>query len=273
MPLSDYFDLRITDGGTHIWSRRCHDPTRSSAAQIAAELADLILQLRCQRCLRHYRAWRAAVDGGAPPTGASAAALRAFIQPAVGLPTDPEPRPEDHLEGFVAEHLWYFLALEASDWEPVVHVEPPGFSVTDQGGDGLIIHRSQSGALMYRLWEIKKTAGNATVSATVSRAYNQLDEKATRYLARYTAIGQELEEDLSEIYGNLIDLWIEGDPSAALGISVATSTHQVPKKCFTTLGTRFPQFASPVRLRGMVTSLGDFPAFAREVRDCLWKGL
>jgi hypothetical protein len=179
----------------------------------------------------------------------------------------------DHLEGFVGQMLWYFLYLESPP-EELVRVEPPGFRVTDPGGDALAIHRMQEGYLMFRLWEMKKCTGGSTVSSAVNTAYNQLNAKATEYLARYTAIGQELPDpELTGFYGQLIELWIEARPEAAAGISVATSLDHIPQRCFTTFGKHFPGFVDPIRLRGMLTAIGDFSAFALKVREFIWTGL
>src|SRR5262245_13594257 len=90
--------------------------------------------------------------------------------------------------------------------------------------------------------------------------------KCSKYLAEYTSIGQEVDDPaLAAFFGDLVVNWLEGTPSAAAGVAVHTSQSKVPKKAFTTFGTRFPRFTDPVRLRGMITAVGDFAAFARRV--------
>jgi len=274
MRLSDFFQSSETVVETHSWTLVSHDPTSSPEDALARALADKIMEHQCRGCPHHYQAWKQRVDGGPPPSGTSRKALvEAFIGPVFGLPDNPDTVPLDHLEGFVSQMLWYFLYLESPPDE-LVRVEPPGFRSTDPGGDALAIHRMHEGYLMFRLWEMKKCTGASTVSSTVNTAYNQLNAKATEYLARYTAIGQELPDpDLADFYGQLIELWIEARPEAAAGVSVATSSDHIPRRCFTTFGKHFPGFVDPVRLRGMLTAIGDFSAFALKVRGCIWTGL
>lgn len=279
MRLSDFFQSSETMSETHTWILASHDPTTSSPQDaLAKALAERIMEHQCRGCPHHYQAWKQRVDGGPPPPGASRKALvEAFIEPIFGLPENPDAIPLDHLEGFVSQLLWYFLYLESPP-EEIVRVEPPGFKSTDPGGDALAVHRVQSEYLMFRLWEIKKFTGDpqsgASVSSTVGDAYRQLNSKALEYLARYTVIGQELSEpELVDFYGQLVDLWLDARREASAGVSVATSLCHIPQRCFTTFGQRFPGFVDPVRLRGMLTAVGDFSAFTEKVREFIWIGL
>lgn len=273
MRLSEFFQSTENTAGTHTWALVTHDSTNVPIDDLAMALADQIMKHRCRGCPQHYQSWKQHIEGGPPPTGASADALKAFIEPVFGLPEHPDAVPHDHMEGCVAEYLWYFLSLEGLTGGNVIRVEPPSFVPSDRGGDGLVIHRILD-YLMFRLWEIKKCTGNSAVSSTVSNAYRQLDARAAEYLARYTAIGQELPDAaLAEFYGKLIDLWVDAQPEAAAGISVAISLDHVPQRCFTTFGERFPRFVDPVRLRGMLTAIEDFSAFTDKVREYIWTGL
>lgn len=279
MRLSDFFQSSETRSDTHTWSLSNHDPTTSSPQDALAEaLADRIMEHQCRGCLHHYQAWKQRTGGGPPPSGTSREALsKGLIGPIVGLPENPGAVPLDHLEGYVSQLLWYFLYLESPP-EEIVRVEPPGFKSTDPGGDALAIHRVQGEHLMFRLWEIKKFTGDpessTSVSSTVNTAYGQLTAKALEYLARYTVIGQELSDpELVDFYGQLVDLWLDARKEAAAGVSIATSLCHVPQQCFTTFGQHFPKFVDPVRLRGMLTAVGDFSAFALKVREFIWKGL
>jgi len=156
-----------------------------------------------------------------------------------------------------------------------VRVEVPGFAAIDHGGDGLAIHRVAPDQLMFRLWEIKKNTGGSSVSSTVNTAYSQLNSRATEYLARYTSIGQEMRDnpELAEFYGKLPELWIEAEPSAAVGVSVAINMENVPATAFTTFGTQFPRFVDPRRLKGMLTAIEDFASFSAKVQEAIWRGL
>jgi hypothetical protein len=159
--------------------------------------------------------------------------------------------------------------------EPIVRLERSGFAAIDHGGDGMAIHRASGGYLMFRLWEIKKSTGaSSRVSNTVSSAYGQLQTKATEYLARYTSVGQELQNaELAEFYSKLPDLWDEAGREASVGVAVTTNLDNVPATCFTTFGDQFPRLTTPKRLKGMLTAIDDFPAFSEKVQGAVWKGL
>jgi hypothetical protein len=257
-----------------------HDPTSFPTANLLAQmLADKIMEHLCRGCPHHYQAWRQRAIDGSPLPDASRQILReAFVGPIFGLPESPDTVPPAHLEGFVGQMVWYFLYLESPP-EELIRVEPPGFKATDPGGDSLAIHRVNGDYLMFRLWEIKKFAGDpasdsGSVSATVSTAYDQLNANALEYLARYTAIGQEISDPvLADFYGHLADFWVEAQKEASVGVSVITSLCHIPRQCFTTFGERFPRLVSPMRLRGMLTAIGDFSNFAVMVRNYIWTGL
>ena len=278
MKLSDSFRSSEIVTKTHAWTLARHDETSSSQDVLAQALAERIMHRLCGGCLHHYRAWKQRTEGGPAPSGPSRKALvEGFIGPVFGIPENPDLVPLDHLESTVSQWLWYFLH-EESPPEEIVRVEPPGFKPTDPGGDALAIHRVQSDYLMFRLWEIKKFTGepesSTSVGSTVNNAYRQLNAKALEYLARYTAIGQEVSEpELVDFYGQLVDLWLQAGREAAAGISVATSLCHVPQQCFTTFAEHFPGFTDPVRLRGILTAVGDFSAFALRVREAVWRGL
>ena len=259
---------------THSWTLAKHNNASLSVDDIARLLAELIMEHRCRGCPEYYRMWEQRLGGGAGLSSPATEALSAFIKPVFGLPENPDSVPRSHMEGYVAEYLWYFLSSDGLAGGNIVRIEPPGFTATDPGGDGLIIHRHTGANLMFRLWEIKKCTGSSRVSHTVGNAYRQLDAKATEYLARYTAIGQEIADTtLSDFYGQLVDLWIDAKPEAAAGVSVATSLALCPRRCFTTFGRKFPRFTTPVRLRGMLTAIGDFSEFVNKVREYIWTGL
>jgi hypothetical protein len=279
MRLSDFFQLTEKTAATHTWALLTHDPeTVSPQDALAAALADRIMEDRCRGCPDYYSAWRLRGSGGPTPSGAAREALlRGFIGPVFGLPDDANAIAPAHLEGFVCQQLWYFLYLESPP-EELVRIEPPGFKSTDPGGDSLAIHRVASGYLMFRLWEIKKFAGDprstTSVSSTVSEAYGQLNSNALEYLARYTEVGQQMPNaELQAFYGQLCDLWVNAGRETSAGVAVATSLCHVPVECFTTFGQRFPKLVDPVRLRGMLTAIGDFSDFSIRVRDYVWKGI
>ena len=124
----------------------------------------------------------------------------------IGIP--PDGAIDEHIEGFVAEHIWYLLTLEdALTFGVPVRVDEPDWSVTDSGGDGLAIYRS-NGALVFRLWESKAHTGEGTVRDVVNGACRQVNSNAMRYLARFSKVGQGLgDPELQQFYGRLLELW------------------------------------------------------------------
>jgi hypothetical protein len=272
MPFSRYFARADTTRPTHAWSKHTSNGSPTSETDLAAELAEQIVRLHARGCPQHYEAWRERVLNGAPLSSQARAFLEALAGTSVGLPT--APRNDDHVEGFVAEHLWYFLTLEDTSGDPIIHMEPPGLSATDPGGDGFVVHSRIGSALMFRLWEIKKFTGGGTVSATITRAYDQLSSRAERYLLRYTVIGEHsTNPHVKRLCSQLVDHWVDGNPEAAAGIAVTSSIDSVPKRCFARFGKKFPRFKKPRRLLGMITATTDFSAFAKSVRDNIWNGL
>jgi len=275
MLLREFFQSIRTPTETHSWILAAHNTDESPIDALAKLLAEKIMEHRCRGAPHYFETWRQHLDGGPQPSGAAARALRAFVRPGFGLPAgESQLVPRAHLEGCVAQYLWYSLSLEDLTCENVVRVEHPGFSPTDPGGDGLVIHRVSDDLMMFRLWEIKKNTGKAPISSTVGNAYQQLDAKATEYLARYTATGQELpDQELAEFYSRLPELWIDATSEAAAGVCVAISSDGIPNRCFSTFGRHFPRFINPVRLMGMLMATSDFPAFADTVRSYIWTGL
>ena len=273
MRLSSFFESVQTPARTHSWVV-AHDVGGSSTDALAKALAEKIMEHRCIGTPHLFEAWRGRLEGGPQPTGTETGALKAFVRPVFGLPEEPQAIPIAHLEGCVAQYLWYFLSLEDLMGENVVRVEPPGFAVTDPGGDGLVIHRAWDGSMMFRLWEIKKNTASSPVSSTVDAAYQQLDARAAEYLARYTPIGQELTDpDIAEFYSRLPEFWLNAAPEAAAGVCVEISSDSIPRRCFSTFGRRFPRFTDPVRLMGMLTAITDLPEFVEQVRHHVWTGL
>jgi hypothetical protein len=277
MKISDSFQIVMTLESDYKWVLAGHDISKSAEDELAENLAVRIMEHRLRGCPHHFVAWQNKCTTGNPLSPTSQSALVAFTEKAFGLPSNPTSIASDHLEGLISQYLWYFLCLETAD-EPIVHNIPPGFKATDPGGDALIIHRLNTGDLMFRLWEIKKfiqRSDNSTTSAnsTLTDAYQQLEAKAHEYLARYTSFGQELDPELKDFFGLLIDMWEDAKPEAAAGVALNTSRTLIPTKNFENLPLRFSRFVSPVRLMGMISAVDDFATFAIKVRRAIWKGL
>jgi hypothetical protein len=134
------------------------------------------------------------------------------------------------------------------------------------------VYQRADDVLIFQLWEIKKHDSSGGVSRTISRALCQLDEKAEEYLAQLTTLTSTYESDIGKVYAALSDLWLDRDERAGAGLAVSTSDRHLPQRCFGWMHTRFPEL--PVdQLAGLVVALGDFPAFATDVRDRIWSAL
>jgi hypothetical protein len=194
-----------------------------------------------------------------------------FIRPAFGLPEAPPST--EHLQGHVAECVWYILARETVPSDLSLRaIEGPSFMVTAPGGDGLAVYQRDDEVLVFRLWEIKKHDSTAGVSRTVSRAVQQLDEKAEEYLAQLTTLASTYEDDVGQLYAQLSDLWLDRDERAGAGVAVSTSDKYLPRGCFGRMHLRFPELLVS-QLSGLVVALGDFPSFADDTRARIWSAL
>jgi len=247
---------------------------RASAAWI---LACAILRQRGGGS-RVYEVWRAAAVLATPLAGKDRLLAESVIAPVFGLPGR-NPDPQEQLQGFVTEWLWYRLASEKAESHRFVeHIEPPSWSVTEQGGDGLVVHRAVAGAgggggaLSFRLWELKKHSSSASISATVGRAYAQLEGRALTYLAKITGASAYITGDIGDLLASLADRWLDADAAAGVGVGVATNS-QPPTKCFTTMGRRFPFLSAAGQLEGLLAAIEDLPGFALDVRRFVWSAL
>lgn len=244
------------------------DANRQTAVAIVADTA---VKWQCRGAVQHYDAWHGAVAQATQLPPDAERKLVPFIKPAFGLPDAPPLA--DHLQGHVAECVWYILAKEnVPPGLTLRSIEGPSFLVTTPGGDGLVVYKRADEVLIFRLWEIKKHDSTGGVSRTVSRALRQLDEKAEEYLAQLTTLANHYDQDVGELYAALSDRWLDRDERAGAGVAVSTSDQYLPRSCFGRMHTRFPEL-SVAQLGGLVVALGGFPAFATDVRDRIWSAL
>jgi hypothetical protein len=273
--ISDILDCRSGTGGSGcVWVLAKIDSASSSDLEVAAWLiADAAMRMRCGPS-RAYGLWRSAVTTRtAIPDSPDLRTVEPFVRDTFGLPRDP--LPENQLEGFVAQLVWHAIMSEAQQSmdgsRRLVRVEDLGFSVLEPGGDGLVIYGDEGGALSFRLWEIKKHAMARHPSVTVARACVQLEERATSYLAKFTGIGKGYEGDLGRLYAQLVDLWVDVDDRAGMGVGIATSEKHAPRRqAFGALRTRFPRFAADSQREGLFAAVADFAAFTQMVRNLVW---
>lgn len=280
MALKDYFTRADHDGGTCVWSLHSLVEVEVPAEHVqalAAELAELFVRDRCSP--RAARLWLEVRDTRHVLEPHERKLLNAYIEPTFGLPTEgDEEAPEEipqHVQGGIAEQLWYYLQREYQAEESIVYLHKPDLGSTKQGGDSLAIHRYDDG-LAFRLWELKKCDARR-LQPTLDKAYTQLTAKGARYLAQLALPNEFVldarDAELAEFFGQLPELWVDANPRAGAGVSVAIPDRLIPAGCFDDFPGRFPDFRDPRQLRGALTALGDFRSFVLQVREEVWKGL
>ena len=239
----------------------------------AWHVAEKIMEFRCAGATSTYEAWRRRATGGAPLSGPERVSLAAFVKTGFGLPGAPQPA--DHIQGYVAEFIWFLLARESpGDDRSVAHLEPPKPHVTAPGADALVIYRMNGAVLVFRLWEIKKHAGSAHLSSTIGRALTQLSRNGIEYLAQLVPAAPRDDPEVAHLYGQLVDLWRDADERAGVGVAVSTSVQHAPRRrAFSTMQTQFPRLNREGQLEGLVAAIADFPQFAEDVRGFVWSAL
>lgn len=242
------------------------DSLRQAAEYIAVEA----MRMRC-RPSSAFDVWNAARLAGERLTDRDQKRVRPFIRTVLGLPG--AELPADHVQGWVAEVTWYLVLRDhVPGGRRLEYLSPPSFHVTGPGADGLAVYEVATD-LVFRLWEIKKHHGSGHVSGTVSRAYGQLQERATEYLAQLTSLADTQTATLGATFAELVDLWIDADARAGAGVAVSTSNDKHPQRCFSTMHKKFPQFSAEGQLEGLVVGLGQLPEFAEDVKGIVWSVL
>lgn len=272
MPARDYFSRSDHPCARHTWAGFEAVDDADLLGALAQEMAQLMMGLQCHQCEHVFNDWLSCAVGNRPAPDVTLGARSAFVSLMVGIPGDE--LPANHLEACVAEHLWYMLASEMALDEVVEHIPKPSISPLDHGMDGLTVYRTDDGQVHFRLWEIKKNTSDGTVSDTVREAYQQLIDRGMEYLAKHVSTSAALEDgELAALMGHAMEHWEQRSALAGAGVSVATNISQLPRRCFSTFADHFPDLASAEQRRGAIKAMVDFPAFARTVRDELWRGL
>jgi hypothetical protein len=266
--------LNVQDGprrGSCVWTTGKLDGTELAIDQAAWVVAEAAMRERCKGAAANFDLWHDAATGGRTLSPDERSRVEPFIRTGFGLPG--RELPPDHLQGYVAEFVWFLVTCErVPQGRTLEMLKGPEFHVTGPGGDGLAIYESGGGHI-FRLWEIKKHHGTSHVSSTVSRAYKQLIRNATEYLAQLTALAEHQAEDVAALLSQLVDLWIDGDARAGAGVAVSTSNAKHPTRCFGNMASQFPRLARPGQLEGLVVGLDDLPRFADRVKVKVWSAL
>lgn len=273
--LSDLLTITTEYKPRHVEIRCQLDEVDSQILQQAAELlAFKIMAYRMRGADGEiFSAWCLRFLGGPPQPADMARVVCSYFESGISLPANPAPA--DHCEALIGEHLWYFLTLENSPaHEPLRAIEGPDPHTTNPGPDGLVVYEDAAIGLAFRLWEIKKETGAGTLTTAATEGTSQLADKATQYLAQYTAIGEHRSPELADFYGCLGLYWARNAPQAGAAVSVASSfAKPALPRMFDSLSAKFPDLTDKRQLHGMLVAVGDFPAFAQDVRELMWKGL
>lgn len=242
----------------------------------AALIADDAMVVACGKSPVLDR-WRIRRDGGASSAGAQLEAVKAFVSIGFGVPG--AAKPVDHVQGHVAELLWHRIVSERTscrDGRTLVEAPPIKADALEPGGDGLVVYEDSGGALVFRLWEVKKHDAEAGVSSTINRAAKQLRERGHLYLAKLAGPATLTTEGaLGELYDGMVDLWFERSPRAGVGVSIGASLEHRPQSSntFRSLGIQFPEFSTAGQTESIVIALPKFPEFAKRVKEIVWSGL
>ncbi len=272
MPLNPKFIRTQPVAVGYVWNKHTH--SNSSTPQILAdELADRIMKSKFPSAAHIYNAWLQKKTSGQANTAQMAQVLETTIKLFIGLQT--QPKPADHRQGWVAEHLWYFLMKGSYPNDNVALLFDVGISPTDPGGDGLVIHTNAKGELLFRLWEIKKVSLSTNPNSTITTASNQLAEKGGEYISRYVINSQEkdLPQNLREYIDHLAEKWIAQADDSAAGITIVSSMAKLTSPSFASLATAFPKYATNNVLEGRTIELQDFDNFCELVCRSLWNGI
>lgn len=244
-------------------------------------VAQAVMRQRCGPAQKAFLTWRSATLVGEKLTGLDRELVLAFASPVFKPQDDPDTDPHHGVPGHVGEWLWYLLALEQPDL-PTRALEclaEPKDTVTDSGGDGLVIYRVPEAPhpeFLFRLWEMKKYTGHEnSVTDTIRGAWDQLAEHGTRYVTSQIAWAyKHVSPDAGDFVSQLAELWLTGHPNVGAGVGVATNASAVPqRRAFTRSHERIPRLSHDGQLDGMIIAVDDFTDFATHVQELVWTAL
>lgn len=272
MPLNPKFTTTTSASAGYVWIKQSHGNLPNQQL-LADELATHIMSSKFLSATHIFQAWSNKRTAGQPNTPDMVQILEATIKVSIG--TRAEPKPIDHRQGWVAEHLWYFLVKGSYPNGNVTMLFDVGMSATDPGGDGLVIHTNAQGTFLFRLWEIKKVAGETDPNATISRASSQLNDNGLSYLSRYVVNSQakSLPQPQQDFINLLMDKWVAKSTDSAAGVSIVSSAAKLTSPSFASLTTKFPTHSTNGQLEGRTIDLEDFVSFCDMVCESLWNGI
>lgn len=256
------------------WSLARLDSSDSVAFDKAIDLMALIVMRHRMIGVEHlFELWRELVEGVREPEPEHDRRLVPYLEGVLGTPD--APKSPTHVEGMVAEYLWWVLSVEGQLGQlPIRYLTEPDPQTTKPGGDGLGIYERDDSDLLFRLWEIKKhnQAGATGIGATVTTACDQLMDDGPRYLAQYTRLAaQHPDAEVRNVLANLTDAWDQGTDLASAGVAV-TSSYEVTNAFGKSRG-KFHHIDHDLAFEGAVTVVVDLGRFATSVREKVWSAL
>ena len=238
-------------------------------AAAAAALAEGIVSRRNPRL---HALWRAQLTSS--EVLVDARDLRLFEAGLLqNLGTPNQPGSGAHLRGLVAEAIWREVISEIDVGLGIpLHVEDRSWSVTDPGPDGLSVYETADGGFCFRIWETKYHGTDDPVRRTVNNACRQVEERSMSYLSRLSSHAQRngVDDDVARFVSGIVELWVDSDPAAGVGISVGTNSDADASRCFDRVPTYFALNLD--QHQAHLYLMGDFAEVAHEVREQIWKG-
>jgi len=291
MPVRRAFVITPQTTGSPVvnsWKTLTLDPVRVPRLELAESIAEHMMRTLFGGTPVIVTAWQNKRLHGIPhPDQVITDQLEDILERQIGLPGRP-PRSVnpnngryagleklDHLEGFVAEHLWHLATDHHVYGGPYHRVHPISFRVTDSGADGFVIFEPTPGQLHYRLWEIKKNSTGRNPRPTAVDACEQLTKNATYYLQEISKVGEhESSPALKTFYSQIVFHWRQQQPEANAGVALVVDQGRAGGNPFDILGSsHLAALAGQDRLHGLQIEVQDVRALAEDVRRVMWNGL
>ena len=292
MPVRRAFDITsqttVTPIVVNSWQTLTLNPIRVPCLELAESIAEHMMLTLFGGTPVIMTAWKDKRLRGIPhPDQAITDQLEDILERQIGLPgrTPRAINPNqgryagqeklDHLEGFVAEHLWHLATTHQIYGGPYHRVNPISFRVTDSGADGFVIFEPTPGQYHYRLWEIKKNSTGRNPRPTAVDACVQLAKNATYYLQELSKVGEhESDATLKTFYSNIVFHWRRQHPEANAGVALVVDQGRAGRNPFDMLGSvHLTALAGQDRLHGLQIEVQDVRKLAEDVRTVIWSGL
>ncbi|WP_165396243.1 hypothetical protein [Streptomyces sp. F001] len=183
-----------------------------------------------------YALWRDSTLDDTTLQGREHSTVHSFAYPVFGA-AGAQKKANHGLAGYTGEWLWYLITRDMAPGpgHAVEFLSVPGPTVSDSGGDGMIVHRVDGTAqsFVFRLWEMKKYSAKADDPAnTIRGAWQQLNTKGSIYLGQMPWADRQLAADTRVFLSSVVQQWVDAQPTGSGGVSVALNTSATPQKAF-----------------------------------------